>query len=86
MDTPSEQYASCEQVLEYICTQFGDDPDSERCRTVRRHLDHCPDCARYCDSIEKLIGLYRASSPLFPDAARSQLLSALGMDDQQATP
>ena len=72
-------YDSCARVLEYICTQFGDDQDSERCRMVKRHLDGCPDCARYCTSVEKMIGLYRAASPHFPPDAREQLLTVLGI-------
>jgi hypothetical protein len=72
-------YDSCEQVMDFLCAQFGEDEDSERCRTVKKHLEHCTDCTQYCDSLEKMIGLYRAAAPDFPGSVRDQLLSALGV-------
>ena len=70
---------SCQDVLDFICAQFGEDDDSERCRSVRAHLARCPDCTSYCDSLEKMIGLYRAVSPSFSDTARTHLLEQLGI-------
>ena len=70
---------SCADVLRYICEQFGEDDESPRCLTVKAHLAHCPDCARYCDSVEKMIGLYRAASPQFPEQARDAVLAAVGV-------
>lgn len=72
-------YDNCAQVMDFLCAQFGEDEDSERCRAVKRHLEHCTDCSRYCDSLEKMIGLYRASAPEFPDGIRDQVLHALGV-------
>jgi len=72
-------FDSCEEVHEYLCSQFGDDTDSERCRAVLSHLEKCPDCARYCNSIEKMIGLYRAASPSFSEQAKEVLLKSLGI-------
>lgn len=69
----------CRDVLDFICTQFGEDDDSERCRSVREHLARCPDCSSYCDSLEKMIGLYRAASPEFPAQVRDTLLAQLGI-------
>jgi hypothetical protein len=77
-----DSFHSCDAVLDYICSQFGDDPDSERCQAVKRHLDRCPDCASYCTSMERMIGLYRAASPFFPAEARSHLLNTLGIRDE----
>lgn len=71
---------SCADVLRYICEQFGEDDDSPRCQAVKAHLEHCPDCSRYCDSVEKMIGLYRAASPEFPDHAREAVLTAVGIE------
>jgi hypothetical protein len=78
--TPADTFDSCVKVLDYICTQFGDDQDSERCKVVRRHLDGCPDCARYCGSIEAMIGMYRAASPQLSREAREHILSVLGIN------
>ena len=72
---------SCSDVLNFICEQFGEDDDSERCRQVKRHLAECPDCGKYCASMESMIGLYRASSPEFPEHAKRLLLTALGIEE-----
>ncbi|MBN1449162.1 MAG: hypothetical protein JXA28_14640 [Bacteroidetes bacterium] len=74
-------FHSCQDVVDYICEHFGDDTDSERCLELAQHLEHCPDCNAYCNSIDKMIGLYRATSPCFSDEARHVLLDALGIDE-----
>lgn len=73
----------CDQVLDFICEQFGEDDDSERCRSVKAHLAQCPDCSSYCNSIDKMIGLYRAASPEFPPHARGVLLHTLGIPPEK---
>ena len=78
-DSHTGDPVTCRNVLDFICEQFGEDDDSERCRAVKRHLEHCPDCTTYCDSMEKMIGLYRAAAPTFPEHARQLLLSSLGI-------
>lgn len=75
----ASKYETCTNVLEYLCTQFGDDPNTERCQAVKRHLDNCPDCEKYCQSLEKMIALYRASAPQFSPEAREAILTLLGI-------
>lgn len=83
MSEHTEKYfKSCREVLDYICGHFGENEDSERCRELERHLESCPDCSSYCDSIDKMIGLYRASSPCFSEGARHMLLESLGIEDR----
>lgn len=74
---------TCEDVVTYICRQFGEDDSSERCRIVRAHMDKCPDCGAYCDSMDKLIAVYRAASPSFTSEARAELLRTLGIDETE---
>lgn len=82
MSEDIHQFHSCEDVMSYICTQFGEDEDSARCNALKEHLSHCPDCSSYCDSIEKMIGLYRSTSPQFSEHARRVLLASLGIDEK----
>lgn len=70
----------CADVVTYICESFGEDDNSERCRTIKEHITKCPDCSSYCDSMEKMIALYRASSPDFPASVREHLYKTLGMN------
>ncbi|MBR9978144.1 MAG: hypothetical protein KFH87_08655 [Bacteroidetes bacterium] len=81
MSDKTKYFHSCQEVMDYICDQFGEDEDSERCRELQRHLEKCPDCSNYCDSLEKMIGLYRASSPRFSPDARRILLETLGIEE-----
>ena len=80
-DIHDEPRIACGQVLDFICEQFGEDDDSERCRAVKKHLENCPDCSSYCDSMEKMIGLYRAAAPTFPEHAKIELLHTLGISE-----
>lgn len=82
MSEEIQQFHSCEDVMNYICAQFGEDEDSARCLALKEHLAHCPDCSNYCDSIEKMIGLYRSTSPRFSPHARRVLLESLGIEEQ----
>ncbi|MDH7516353.1 MAG: hypothetical protein QHI48_10840 [Bacteroidota bacterium] len=70
---------SCERVIEYLCEHFGEEEDSERCRTVKAHVEKCPSCTAYCTSLDAMIALYRAASPSFPEDARKQLFEILGI-------
>jgi hypothetical protein len=72
-------FHDCQEVVDYICTHFGEEKDSPRCAQLQEHLAQCPDCSTYCDSIEKMIGLYRATSPGFTDRAKTMLLHSLGI-------
>jgi anti-sigma factor RsiW len=69
----------CAEVIDFICTNFGEEEDSERCRAVRAHLKECPDCTTYCNSFEKMIALYRSTAPSFSEEARAELLTLLGV-------
>ena len=69
--------------MNYICAQFGEAEESSRCIELKQHLANCPDCSTYCDSIEKMIGLYRATSPRFSDHAKQMLLDTLGITEQK---
>jgi hypothetical protein len=80
-DDRNQHFHSCQEVLDYICEHFGDDENSDRCRELEKHLSKCPDCSTYCDSIDKMIGLYRSTAPCFSEDARRLLLEALGIKE-----
>ncbi|MHB9029428.1 MAG: anti-sigma factor family protein [Candidatus Latescibacterota bacterium] len=42
-----------------ICDYLGADIDSPACREVREHLESCPECRAYYDSIRETVYLYR---------------------------
>ncbi len=52
----------CTQALRYICDNLDAQIDSPKCREIRRHLEECPDCSAYLDSMKKTVDLYRRFS------------------------
>ncbi len=53
---------NCTQALKYICDNLDAKMDSPRCREMLAHLEECPDCAAYLDSMKKTVLLYRRTS------------------------
>ncbi|MCP4725887.1 MAG: zf-HC2 domain-containing protein [bacterium] len=48
-----------EKVYKQICDYLGGDIDSPMCREVKEHLDACPECNVFFDSIKKTVTLCR---------------------------
>jgi anti-sigma factor RsiW len=70
----------CKDVYLYICDNLDAELNSARCREVRKHLDACPDCTAYLDSVKKTVFLYRtAPSPKVPAAAHERLFRTIDL-------
>ena len=48
-----------EKTFHEICDYLGGDLDSPFCKEVRDHLDSCPECKIYLDSIKQTVYLFR---------------------------
>ena len=69
---------SCRQVYQHICDHLDEDLSSARCRRIREHLEECPDCQAYLDSLKKTIILYRSAPvPAVPPVVHRALADAL---------
>jgi RNA polymerase sigma-70 factor (ECF subfamily) len=69
---------TCKEVFNHICENLDEKIDSPQCREIRRHLDRCPSCVAYLDSLKKTIRLYRAyPPPRLPQKARKKLHAQL---------
>ncbi len=53
-----------DKVFTEICDYLGGDMDSEMCKEVKDHLDSCPECKTYFDSIKKTITICRDSEDI----------------------
>ena len=49
----------CIKKLEEICDRLGEDLDSEKCREIKKHLEDCPNCCAYIDTLKKTVELYK---------------------------
>lgn len=68
----------CRQVYLSLCEGLDQMPDSSKCRRIKKHLDDCPDCSAFLDSLKKTVGLYkRLPAPRVPPSARRRLLKAV---------
>ena len=65
-------------IFRHICENLDQDMDSPACREIRRHVDGCPECIDYLNSMKSTVALYRRyPSPLLSDSARRRLRTAL---------
>lgn len=68
----------CRQVYQHICDHLDEDLSSARCRKIREHLEECPDCQAYLDSLKKTIILYKSAPvPEVPPVVHRALAEAL---------
>lgn len=45
----------CIKIVEQICENLNEDLNSRFCEEVRQHLEQCPICCAYIDSIKDTI-------------------------------
>jgi anti-sigma factor RsiW len=70
----------CGDVYLHICDHLDEDLASPRCRQIKRHLDECPNCRAYLDSLKKTIVLYRAlPEPSVPAETHRELFRTIAL-------
>jgi len=68
----------CDDVLNHICVELDTKLTSSKCLELKRHLERCPNCTAYLDSLRKTIMLYSSTpNPRLPQKARKQLFAVL---------
>ena len=68
----------CKDVRCHICEELDTKLTSAKCCELKRHLEGCPDCTAYLDSLRKTISLYKTvSTPRLPKKAQQKLFSVL---------
>jgi anti-sigma factor RsiW len=81
---------NCTRVYHHLCDNLDADLSSPGCREIRKHLEQCPDCHAYLDSLKKTITLYRSARipGLRPEAHRKlfQSLRLESLREQHAPP
>ncbi len=64
-----------------ICEKVDQDLTSPTCRKLREHLDKCPNCAAYYDSLKKTIVLYRDYDVEMKGSRVTEILARLDLDE-----
>jgi len=49
----------CKKKIEEICDQLGEDLDSDKCNEIKKHLEDCPTCCAYVNTVKKTVELYK---------------------------
>ncbi|MBI4536187.1 MAG: zf-HC2 domain-containing protein [Ignavibacteriae bacterium] len=77
---------NCKKVYLHICESLDEDLNSPRCREIRNHLDDCPNCRAYLDSIKKTITLYRMEpAPHVPASVHNRLIKTIDLSWKKGT-
>ncbi len=63
-----------------ICEEVDHDLTSLTCRKLREHLENCPDCAAYYDSLKKTIVLYRNYDVEYKGTCVKEVLARLELE------
>jgi len=72
---------TCKKTYRFICDNLDEHLNSPRCRQIKRHLEGCPDCRAYLDSIKKTVTLYKIDTPPhLPTSAHRRLMRAIDVE------
>jgi len=70
----------CKQAYKFICENIDRDLNSPRCRQIKKHLDDCPHCHAYLESLRGTVRLYRRTPPpKIPPSVHTQLIKAVNL-------
>lgn len=70
----------CKGVYAYICENLDANVKSAKCRAIKKHLESCPDCSAYLDSLKKTIQLYRnEAGPSVPISTHKRLVKVINI-------
>jgi predicted anti-sigma-YlaC factor YlaD len=70
----------CSDVIKHLCEQLDTDIDSRKCRQLKRHLERCPNCRSYLNSLKNTIQLYaRIPAPRASREVQRRLFTLLNL-------
>jgi len=68
----------CIKSIEDICSELGEDLDSVKCLEIKKHLDECPTCCAYVDTLNKTVEIYKVLPDKdVPDSVHQKLWKVL---------
>ncbi len=74
--------------IQKICDIMGEDFDAPACREVLEHLNQCPTCKVYYDTVKKTVLLCQDNdcAETLPDDVNQRLLEVLNLSDLPEKP
>lgn len=74
---------TCKDVIEHICENLGEELNSPKCASIKKHLEECSNCSKYMQSIFKTINFYKNYNAEFSEGAHKRLIEALGLKNNK---
>jgi predicted anti-sigma-YlaC factor YlaD len=72
------KHVKCKDVFRHICDNLDHNLESPECHAIKEHIDGCPDCIVYLDSLKQTIRLFREyPDPKVPAKAHRKLYAIL---------
>ena len=62
-----------------LCDYLGENIDSDVCSEMRDHIDSCPKCKLYFESVKQMVNIYRKNevAESVPEDCREKLISLI---------
>jgi len=84
-----KKMSSHEEAFRKLCDDISDDIDAELCDEVKEHLEECPECRVYVDTLRKTVYLYREEEKQqeaagIPDDVSRRLFKVLDLEDMRS--
>lgn len=75
------------KMVDQICDFMGEDIDSPACQEVSDHINMCPTCKIYFDTVKKTVTLCREmdDEKKVPDDVSNRLFKILNLDELKKT-
>ncbi len=67
----------CREVFARLSEYLDQELDADLCEVLEGHLDDCPPCQVFIESLRRTVGLIRDADPTpLPDTLRAEILEA----------
>ena len=76
-------HKACKDMLEDLSDYVDGSAEQSLCAELEKHMEDCPDCRIFVDTLQKTIFLYRQQDEArtLPEGGRNRLYRALQFDD-----
>ena len=74
---------TCKEVMHHLCENLGEDLNSDKCVSIKHHLDNCENCKNYFKTVESTIKFYKEYNVKISNEAHIRLLDVLGLKEKE---
>lgn len=75
------------KVVDQLCSYLGYDLDSPMCKELHEHIQQCPECRDYVDSVKMTVKVYQDCQQKVevPEAVKMELFKKLNLNIEKAS-